>query len=236
MSVGGTAAMGPVRDREWDPAHRVTCPGDRVDPTIRRMVQRCLPLAGDDDEMALQAAGFGALLDGEAPTATEIALRARLTPERARAAADRLLARETLLVTDDGRIDGIAGLTLRPTRHRLTVDGADVHTWCAFDSVGIPAAMGVDATARTSCGHCGEEIEVSFVAGATTSGELWGWIPALDPGERSLITNFCSRADLFCSREHLDAWYESAGRPPGDPATMDELLAMGRATWEHCVA
>lgn len=186
--------------------------------------------------MALQAAGFGALLEGETPTAADIAVRARLTPERAEAAAARLLGRETLLATDHGHIEGIAGLTVRPTRHQLTMGGTSIHTWCAFDSVGIPAALGVDATARTSCGHCGDAIEVDFDHGVTDSQDLWGWIPALDPTERSLITNFCSKADLFCSREHLDAWYETAGHPAGDPATMDELLAMGRATWEHCVA
>lgn len=203
---------------------------------MRTMVQRCLPLAGDDDEMALQAAGFAALLDGQVPTATELAFRAEIAPDRAEAAASRLSDRETLLTTDDGRIEAIAGLTLRETRHELVLGGTTINTWCAFDSVGIPAALGADAVARTSCGHCGAQIEVPFTAGATAREDLWGWIPALDPGERSLMTNFCSKADLFCSREHLDAWYEAAGRPDGDACTMTELLEMGRATWEHCVA
>lgn len=203
---------------------------------MRTMVNRCLPLAGDDEELALQAAGFAALLDGQVPTPTELAADAGLRPDRARAAATRLADRETLLTTDDGRIEAIAGLTLRPTRHELTLDGTTINTWCAFDSVGIPAAIGADALARTSCGHCGEQITVPFTAGVTERSDLWGWIPALAAGETSLMTNFCAKADLFCSREHLDAWYESAGRPDGDACAMDELLEMGRSTWEHCVA
>src|SRR5699024_10312729 len=140
------------------------------------------------------------------PTAAELALPARLDVRRAEAAASRLSARETLLVTDENRIEGIAGLTLRPTRHRLTYDGTATHTWCAFDSVGIPAALGVDATATTDCGHCGAAIEIELRAGEVGATERWGWMPALDPDETALITNFCSKADLFCSREHLDAW------------------------------
>lgn len=200
------------------------------------MTDRCLPLDGDDDELALQAAGFAALREGRAVTAAELGERAGLPPERAEAAAERLLARETILVTDDGRIDGIAGLSLRPSRHELIMDGTSTHTWCAFDAVGIPASFGADAIARTDCGHCGAPIEVRLTAGETDDHERWGWMPTLDPNETALITNFCSKADLFCSRDHLDAWYEESGCPDGNPATMAELLEMGRATWHHCVA
>lgn len=199
------------------------------------MTKKCLPLDGDDDELALQSAGFTALRRGLRPTAAELAFPARLDVGRAEAAAARLLARETLLVADDGRIEGIAGLTLRPTRHLLTHDGTSIHTWCAFDSVGIPAAMGVDATATTDCGRCGTPIEVEIRAGEVGATDVWGWMPALDPDETALITNFCSNANLFCDQAHLDAWRESAGRPAGDPCTLDEFLEMGRATWEHCV-
>ncbi len=204
--------------------------------TMAFMAKRCLPLDGDDDELALQAAGFAAIRKTEILTPTELGFRAHMEAGRAEAASERLLSRGSLLVTDDGRIDGIAGLTLRPTRHEMIIDGHSTNTWCAFDSVGIPAALGVDATARTACGHCGSPIEVSFTAGATRPSELWGWIPALDPNERALIANFCSKADLFCSRDHLEAWWNDQGRPAGDPCPMEELLEMGRATWEHCVA
>ncbi len=127
---------------------------------IGLMIRRCLPLDGDPEELALQAAGFAALRSGEVLTASELGFRAHLEGGRAEAASERLLGRGALLVTDDGRIDGIAGLTLRPTRHELTIDATATHTWCAFDSVGIPAAIGADAIAVTSCGHCSDRIEV----------------------------------------------------------------------------
>lgn len=203
------------------------------------MVKRCLPLDGDSDELALQAAGFSALRKKQRPTATELAADSGLDADRAEAAADRLLARETLLVDTDGRIDGIAGFTLRPTRHRIEFDddGDDggINTWCAFDSVGIPAALASDAVATTDCGWCQAPITVHLRAGDSGDTTIRGWMPALDPNETALITNFCSKADLFCDAEHLDAWHVKAGRPAGEPCTLAEFLEMGRATWEHCV-
>ncbi|MEZ5323286.1 MAG: organomercurial lyase [Microthrixaceae bacterium] len=194
---------------------------------------RCLPLDGDDDELAVQKAGFLALLGGETVTAAELGVRAGLGPTRGATVVAALLARESATVAGDGRVDGIAGLTLRPTRHRLTVAGSTLHTWCAFDSVGIPASLAADAVAVTSCGGCGERIEVRITAGEPPASEVRGWMPAAVPGETALITNFCSLADLFCSEDHLRIRRDPDG-PGGDICTLGEFAEIGRATWEHC--
>ncbi len=44
--------------------------------------------------------------------------------------------------TDGDKLLGVYGLTLKPTRHRLTLRGSTFFTWCAFDIVGIPASAG----------------------------------------------------------------------------------------------
>lgn len=195
-----------------------------------------LPLDGDADALAVQRVGLDALRRGDVLTPTELGSRAGLDPQRVNEVVAALLRRESVTVTDEGRIDGIAGLTVRPTRHQLTIDGQLSHTWCAFDSVGIPAALGMNATAVTSCGHCQDRIEVQFTAGKTASTEMWGWLPALGSDKTQLITEFCSAADLFCSRDHLDRWYVAAGRPEGEALPIEDLMEAGRATWAHCTA
>ena len=131
-------------------------------------------------------------------------------------------------------MDGIAGLTTRPTKHTLTIDGHERHTWCAFDAVGIPAALGLDAVVATRCGYCSAPIDLRFNAGRTDPAESWGWLPALDRCGNQLIDEFCSTADLFCSRDHLDQWHSAAGSPPGEAHALGELVQIGQAVWDHC--
>lgn len=138
------------------------------------------PLDGHRDELAIQREGLAAIRAGRHLTVTELGRAAGLEPTRAQVVIDSLLARQAATVID-GRVDGIAGLTTRPTKHTLTIDGDDRYTWCAFDAVGIPAALGLDAVAATRCGHCGETIVVTFTAGHAPAAEPWGWLPRSKP-------------------------------------------------------
>lgn len=191
------------------------------------------PLDGHRDELAIQREGLAAIRAGRHLTVTELGRAAGLEPTRAQVVIDSLLARQAATVID-GRVDGIAGLTTRPTKHTLTIDGDDRYTWCAFDAVGIPAALGLDAVAATRCGHCGETIVVTFTAGHAPAAEPWGWLPALEACGNQLIDEFCSAADLFCNRDHLEQWRSVAGSPAGEPHPLGDLTDIGRTTWDHC--
>lgn len=55
------------------------------------------------------------------------------------------------LETDvQGHIVG-SGLTLRPTPHRFTIDGRQLYTWCALDTLIFPAVLGQVATVEAPC-------------------------------------------------------------------------------------
>src|SRR5437868_1820615 len=97
----------------------------------------------------------------EAPPPQEIVLRAARPEEllrgrgaRARRAAIELAERGGAHLDHDGRLVGVHGLTLRPARHSFAHTGRTHWTWCAFNSVGIPAALGIDAEVRTTCPAC----------------------------------------------------------------------------------
>lgn len=191
------------------------------------------PLDGHADELAIQRAGLAAIRAGQHLTLTELASAASLEPSRVQTVIDGLLARQAVTVTD-GRVDGIAGLTTRPTKHTLTIDDHDRHTWCAFDAVGIPAALGLDAIVTTRCRTCNATIHVTFTAGQTIATEPWGWLPSFDGCGSQLRDEFCSAADLFCTRDHLAQWHSAAGSPAGEANPLGELVDIGRAVWDHC--
>ena len=185
---------------------------------------------------AVRRAGFAALLAGRCPTVVELAETAGLEEGEAAATVAGLVAAGRATVTADGRLDGIAGLTVRPSRHAIERrDGTGaawrIATWCAFDAVAIPAALGWTATAVTTCGQCGEEMRVVLVGGVPQT-EAWGWLP---PGDcEHVLRDFCAAADLYCDPAHLAAWRSAAGDPPGAPHPVTALADLGRTAWADC--
>lgn len=133
---------------------------------------------------------------------------------------------------DGATVVGIHGLTLRPTRHRFVHAGAAHRTWCAFDAVAIPAALGLDAVAFTDCCACGQSIEVQVRTGTPAGGpELVLWLP--DATGVHLMDSFCAAADLFCSRQHL---VEHVGRDAqGEIVDLERAAELGRETWADVV-
>jgi hypothetical protein len=192
-------------------------------------------LSGPPDpalEAAVRRAGFAALLDGRFPTLPDLARAADVPDEAAAAVVAALVAGGRATTTPDGRLDGIAGVTGRSTRHAIERAGGRLQTWCAFDAVAIPAALGWTAAAVTTCGSCGADLRVPLEDGVP-DGDAWGWLP---PGDcEHVLRDFCSAADLFCHRAHLDAWRSAAGDPPGEPRPVTDLADLGRAAWADCL-
>ena len=64
-------------------------------------------------------------------------------------ATERLVKRSRLSAfvhaDEGGRIQGFWGLSVVPTNHRITVEGRELWTWCAYDSLFIPELLGSSA-------------------------------------------------------------------------------------------
>lgn len=50
------------------------------------------------------------------------------------------------------RVIGFGGLTLTPTPHHFEAAGQSLYTWCAWDTLFLPALLDATATARTRVG------------------------------------------------------------------------------------
>jgi alkylmercury lyase len=106
-----------------------------------------------------------------------------------------------------------------------------VHTWCAFDAIGIPAALGVDAYAVTSCPICGRELRVTLLGGRPIDDARTRlWFPAADCAH--LVDDFCRHANLYCDDDHLTT---ARLGEHGRVLTVTDAAATGRLTW-HDVA
>src|SRR2546428_80182 len=56
----------------------------------------------------------------------------------------RLVSFPDAELDEEGKLVGM-GLTLRPTQHRFKIDGRDLYTWCALDTLMYPSLLGVTA-------------------------------------------------------------------------------------------
>lgn len=195
------------------------------------MTGRDLLRAGVSDiGLALAAAGFAALWDGRAATPDELLPRHGGLAEEA---ALELAGRGRAELDDDGRLVGVHGLTLRPTRHRFVAGGRVHHTWCAFDSIGIPAALGLSAQASTTCPTCERPVEVALRAGTPDPGPQVVWLPAA--GGDHLMATFCASADAYCSLEHLGQRIDRSAAA-GEVVDLAGAASAGRETWADVAA
>ena len=111
---------------------------------------------------------------GEAPSPREIAGRLDATEKGVLAAWDRLRAGRALVTGEDGvsilMANPFSGI---PTDHTVESAGIRYYANCAWDALGIPAALNRTGVVRSRCGETGEPLRLEVGADGP---EPSGWI------------------------------------------------------------
>jgi hypothetical protein len=98
---------------------------------------------------------------GAAATAAELAGQLACSPEDVRTAFTRLRRNRVLLLEPDGETIRMAPpFSGVPTPHRVEVGGQGYFANCAWDALGIPAALHRTAVVHSSCGQSGAPLEL----------------------------------------------------------------------------
>jgi hypothetical protein len=123
------------------------------------------------DEQAVRKAAFEAILSGEAITQDGLVVATGFTREKVNTLVLELTMRGLLVLEPESdQIVGSWGLSSIPTTHELIIRGRTLHTWCAVDSVGIPAGLGEDASIVSKCHSCGVTVNIEMTARCTAVG------------------------------------------------------------------
>ena len=180
----------------------------------------------------LPEAGFALLLrDREPVEVTDLANAIGIDVGAAGPAVTGLAQAGWLDLDESGRLVGAAGLSLATGLHHLTLSDAPFRTWCAYDSLGIAAALAADARVETACGQCGTPISLAFRAGVPDrSGPERLW---LAEGGTDLRGSFCTPTVLLCGDEHGAAWAQAQGGH-GELLDLAEGARRGGAEWAGC--
>jgi alkylmercury lyase len=84
----------------------------------------------------------------------------------------KLALRQIVVYRDDQKIIGALGLSLIPTPHRIQLNGRALYTWCAADTLALPASLDADVDIQSRCAYTGELIEITL-----RNGELSRVVP-----------------------------------------------------------
>jgi alkylmercury lyase len=133
-----------------------------------------------------------------------------------------MLAELPDLETDEqGRIVG-SGLTLRATPHRFTIDGHQLYTWCALDTLIFPAVLGQAATVESPCHETGATIRlrVDPEAGVTSIEPPTAVMSIVTPAQQgSIRTAFCNQVHFFVTLTAAQPWLAEHPRMSVLPVT-----------------
>jgi hypothetical protein len=98
---------------------------------------------------------------GRAPSVVELAGRLACSPDDVRSAFGRLRASRVLLLESDGETIRMAPpFSGVPTPHVVEVGEQRYMANCAWDALGIPAALHREAVVHSSCGQSGAPLRL----------------------------------------------------------------------------
>jgi alkylmercury lyase len=131
-----------------------------------------------------------------------------------------------------GRVVGFWGLTieqLSPT-HRLEIDGRELFTWCAWDTLFLPELLSATARVESTCPTTGKRISLRVSPrGVTETSHPDAAVSFLVPDRKfdaDVIQSFCHFVHFFVSEQAGQAW--TASHPGTFLISLDGAFELGR--------
>ena len=114
---------------------------------------------------------FSVVANGRPPTTAEVAAAFGIDEEDAAASYGRLHDAHALVLFPGSTEVWMANpFCFAPTVHRVTAGGRTWTGTCAWDALGIPAALGCDGRIESECACCGEPVALEVRAGELAEG------------------------------------------------------------------
>jgi hypothetical protein len=124
---------------------------------------------------------------------------------------------------------GAVGLSLIPTTHEISIDGRKFWAWCAFDVIGIFAALHASGFVQSLDPSCHEKLRLEFVKGVPQDRALTVFMADLPSGS-SICGNWCSKVNFFTSVQSAHAWIQM-NQAKGSLISVENLLPVAQEVW-----
>lgn len=199
-------------------------------PTVRELLTALMDVFPklDDTKRHIALGTYRLLARGVPPSVEEIAGDAGSQVEEVR----RILGDWIGVYTDaQKRVIGFWGLAISKMKHRFEVDGARLHTWCAWDALFLPELLGKTAHVESACEMSGQPVRLTVSPAGVEFSEpaspLVSFVlPEASRFEGDIIKRFCHYVHFFRSRDDGEAWI--AKTPGTFLLTLDEAVELAR--------
>ncbi len=145
---------------------------------------------------------------------------------------------------DEGHVIGIAGLSMDVSSYRFQVNGQTLYTWCAWDTLFLPAMLGQTATVESSCEATEEKIRLTVspesVEHADPASAVISMLAPSQPRRDSdsaedIQGAFCHYVHFFRSAETAAEWV--SGKPHNlQILSVEEGHTLGKMVFQELLA
>jgi alkylmercury lyase len=140
-------------------------------------------------------------------------------------------------VDEHGRVVAFGGLSLARTAHGFAVGGRQLYTWCAWDTLFLPALLGQPARVESSCPETGSDVRLVVDRSGVQQAEpeaLWVSFPAPAATSTTDITgSFCCHVHFLAGRSAAVRWL--SGHAGATVLTLRDAFELGRMA-TRCLA
>jgi alkylmercury lyase len=179
------------------------------------------------DDAALARALLRELARGETVSPTTLAAVA----DRDEQQTTETLARWPNVRRDEqGRVDAFGGLSLRPTKHRFEVGGRPLYTWCAWDTLFLPALLDEPAQVQSTCPATGAAVRLTVAPDRVLASDPQdvrvSFPPAGEASTSDIVESFCCHVHFLAGEDAATEWVSrSLGTFVLD---LDDAFELGR--------
>lgn len=131
-------------------------------------------------------------------------------------------------LTEDGKVEALMGLSLRPTQHRMKVGDTQLYTWCALDLLFIPPTLEVTAEIESPSPTSGEVIRAVVTPNGIEDIDPEGAVVSVVPirsDADEIRGAFCNFVHFFLSDTEAASWRGS--NPEGWILPAAEAFQLG---------
>ncbi len=175
-------------------------------------------------EQELSRVGFRLLLEGESVPVSRLTEVLGWDEKKVINELERMAGQGCCTLDASGALTGIVGLSVVQSPqapHQLQMNEHTFYTWCAFDAVGIPAALGMEAFVKSHTIDSDSDIGLHYRNNHWEPENVW--INVVDPTQGArLCGGTCSQINFYGLVE---------SNTPGVLMPLNEVASLGKLVW-----